>query len=597
MKKEMAKKKIEYSDYQKAIFDFVLRGQGNVVVEACAGSGKTTALLKCIDLLGDDLYILATAFNREIVNVLKRKTKDKSNVCAMTMHSIGLQMLNRNFHDAPLELDEFKYRAFVTANIRKLASIDTYKLGKRYFSYIDNICKYINFGRAYLLETVKDMNFIEDRYDIDTIADEKAVAIQAMNWGKKHLETIDYTDMIWLPNVLMCNPLGQRFDWIFADEVQDMNRAQRELLLKCRRINTRICAVGDSSQCIFSFNGGDPDSFDAFKSLPNTITLPLSITYRCADDIVSYAQQLVPTIEKNNDHRKGIIKENAELDEIHDGDMVLCRNNAPLMKIYNEFIREGKKCFIRGKDIGNNMKRIIKNTNQKQLSQDLKSDGVFPQLYSHLFDARDDLMMRSNLDEDTAMQSELMSNKLDTIKALETLSEGLTTADELIAKIADVFSDRKKNGIILSTIHKAKGLEADHVFIACRSLMPSHNAKKDWEIKQEQNLMYVAYTRAKNELAFLDESDFKDFQKDQGFARKHLHEIETRVNALLGKKPRYITSVSSAAYDIISKAKKINLPKPNNVSLSKKEVDKQTKETSLRGMFKPKLVKRKKRTL
>ena len=47
-----------------------------------------------------------------------------------------------------------------------------------------------------------------------------------------------------------------------------------------------------------------------------------------------------------------------------------------------------------------------------------------------------------------------------------------------------MFSDKKTNGISLSTIHKAKGLEANNVYIACRSLMPSKSATQPWEIVQ-----------------------------------------------------------------------------------------------------------------
>jgi superfamily I DNA/RNA helicase len=68
------------------------------------------------------------------------------------------------------------------------------------------------------------------------------------------------------------------------------------------------------------------------------------------------------------------------------------------------------------------------------------------------------------------------------IKALEILSDDINTADELIEKISNIFSDRKTGGISLSTVHKAKGLEANNVYIACKELMPSSKAKKDWEI-------------------------------------------------------------------------------------------------------------------
>lgn len=587
------KSKIEWSHYQTDIFNFVKNGQGNAVIEASAGSGKTSSLLKCLDFIDEDKRILLTAFNKDIVNVLAKKTKKLKNVTAMTMHGLGLQMLHSNFGKSKLELDEYKYKSFITSNLKELTSINTYELSKNdFYKYLTNIEKYIDFGRYYLAQTIKDLDFIGEMYDIDAVADEKSIAIQAMDWGKRNLDSIDYTDMVWLPNVLMCNPYGLKFDWIMTDEAQDLNRAQRELMLKCRKINTRMLIFGDEKQCIYSFGGSDPNSFEALKSLPNTVSLPLSISYRCADNIVEFAHQLVPTIEKNNDGRKGVIEEVSNIDEIKDGDMVLCRTNAPLMQIYNTFIKEGKKCFVRGKDIGNNLKQLVKSTKKDNLGKDLKTDGVFIRLYNRLFESRDNLMIHSNIDYETAMQSSIITNFLDMIRALEVLSDGLSTADELINRISEVFSDRKKNGISLSTIHKAKGLEADRVFIACKSLMPSKSAKKDWELNQEYNLMYVAYTRAKNMLGFLDETDFKNFYADSKQEKNRLKDIELKVDGILGKKPKYITSGISFSSEIVKRAKKIELPKSNTKTLNNSTKKIQTRPT-LTGLFNRKITSKK----
>lgn len=579
------KKEYEYSKYQLAIFDFVKNQQGNAIIEACAGSGKTFSLLKCLDFIAEDKRILLTAFNKDIVNELSNKTKDRTNVTTMTMHGLGLQMLHSNYKGKELALDEFKYRTFVSRNIKNLSTIDIHKLSRRdYIKYVDNICKYVDFGRYYLAQTIKDLDFIEDRYDIDVIEDEKAVALQVLDWGKRQLDTIDFTDMVWLPNVLMCNTYSLKYDWIFCDECQDLNRAQRELMLKCRKINTRVVCFGDSNQMLYSFAGGDPDSFDALKSLPNTISLPLSISYRCADNIVSYAKQLVSTIEENNDGRKGVVEDNADFSEVRDGDMVLCRNNAPLMKVYHTFIKEGKKCFVRGKDIGDNLKLMVRNTKQKLLNKDIGADGVFARLYGNLFDARDYLMIHSNLDKESAMHSSMVSNKLDTIKALETLSEGLTTSNELIDRISKVFSDKRKSGIELSTIHKAKGLEADRVFVVCKSLMPSKSAKKEWELRQEYNLMYVAYTRAKNSLGFLNEDDFKEFSPFSLNEKKKLAAIELKVNNVLKRKTKNISSDVEISTEIANCAKKIVLPKGNTKKLNYPAKKVQVKPT-LNGFF------------
>jgi len=563
----MARKKkeenYELSNYQLAIIDFIRNGQGNLVVEASAGSGKTYTLMKCVEEIPGDKNILLSAFNRDIATVLKRKAKDMFNVNVSTLHGLGLQMLQRNFPNEELILDEFKYKSYLNTNIKSLSSINTYSLSKRDFArYMSNIEAFINFGRCYLCETVKDLEFIEDRYDIATIADEKEVALDILEYGKKNLSQIDYTDMIWLPNVLYCKPLGMLYDWIILDEAQDLSVCQREIVLKCRKINTRMLFFGDSEQALYSFASSDPESFKRLKELPNTTSLPLSISYRCAKNIVDFAQKIVPTIEANNDGREGEIKYDVGLDEIQDGDMVLCRNNAPLMQVYVDFIKQGKKCFIRGKDIGLNLKNMVKRAGIEVLNKSLQEDGVFVRLYDTLFDMINEIVCKYNVTYSDAVESAAISNRLDMIKALEILSDDINTSAELIAKIDGIFSDRKKGGISLSTIHKAKGLEAENVYIACRHLMPSSRAKKDWEIRQEYNLMYVAYTRAKNILGFIDEKEFESFNKKTAETVGYLKKIENQVNYVLKKEKRKI-EINNAfiANDIIRHATKIEKPK------------------------------------
>ena len=558
-KKEAEKIEYPWSPYQRAIFDYIEHEHGHLVVEAAAGSGKSTTLIKCLDFIPNNDKILLTAFNTDIVNELKKKTSDRPNVEVRTLHGLGLLFIKKNIPQASAIPEPFKYDSFIKNNIKELTSINTYTLrGREYFRYLDNIKKFVDFGRYYLCQTVRDLDFIEERYGIDTIADEKEVALKVMEWGKNALETIDYTDMVWLPNVLYLKPLGLLFDFIMVDECQDMNKAERELVLKCFKMGTRMMSVGDSSQMLYAFSGGDPESFNALKSIPNTKCLPLSISYRCGKSIVDFAKKIVPTIEAADNAVDGQVVKNVPLDAVKDGDMILCRNNAPLVQIYNEFLKLGKKSFIRGKDIGNNLKAIVKSTKQDELNADCKADGVFVRLYDDLFVSRNKLMEKFGIDAETAMNSPQIQNKLDMINALEILAEGIKTSEEIIEKIDEIFPKRdKKDGISLSTIHKAKGLEANNVFIACDSLMPSKSAKKDWEIRQEYNLMYVAYTRAKHILGFIDEKDFEKFDTSNSNSIAILRRIEYQVNKVLGKTTKVIINEETAK-SIVQNAKKID---------------------------------------
>lgn len=556
----MAENNFTPSKYQQAIFDYIAHGNGHLVVEAAAGSGKTSTLVKSLDFIPTNKSVLLAAFNRDIVHELEKRTKGHDNVFVKTLHGLGLMILKKSFPHEALKTEEFKYTSYIRNNLDKISLINPYKLRKKGIGkYVDNIKKFVDFARFYLCKTIEDLDFIEERYGIDTIADEKEAALKVMEWGKRNLDTIDYTDMIWLPNALDLSVNELRFDFIMVDECQDMNKAERELVLKCFKDGTRMMSVGDANQMLYSFAGGDPNSFNALKSIPNTICLPLSISYRCAKNIVNFAKKLVPTIEYNEkDNREGAILANVSLDAIKDGDMILCRNNAPLIQVYSEFLKMGKRAYIKGKDIGRNLKKLVIDTKQTDLNANCRKDGVFARLYYDLFMARNSLMEKSSIDKATAMNSIQIQNKLDMIQALEILSNGITTADELVTKINGIFPKEETNdGISLSTIHKAKGLEANNVYIVCKSLMPSKSAEKDWEVRQEYNLMYVAYTRARNTLGFIDETDFGNFDSSSVNNMEHLKVIERNVSYALGKATS-LTVTNENARNIVNNAKKIS---------------------------------------
>jgi DNA helicase-2/ATP-dependent DNA helicase PcrA len=577
------------SKYQETIFDFIQHGVGNVVVEACAGSGKTSTLVKAISLIPEDKRILFCAFNKEIVKELQTKVGKRNNVDIKTIHSLGFSILMRNFKGIDVVPHNTKYREFIMNNISYLSKINTYALGrKKFLKYINNICSLIDYSRYNLFDTHKDIEKLIVRHDIDIIGDEIDVVIQALEWGKNNIDRVDYGDMVWLPNVLYLKTYGFDYDYIFVDEAQDLSAVQRELLMKCQRMGTRYAFFGDENQSIYNFAGADIESFRKLKNIPNTISLPLSISYRCAENIVKFAQNYVPTIESNGDGRKGEVVHHGKLEDILDGDMVLCRNNAPLVRLYTDFIKIGRKCFIRGKDIGVNLIHLLESVEEEELNVDLMKPGVFAKLYQSLFEMRNHEIIISGLDEMTVMNSSKLSNRLDMIHTLETLSEDINTKQELIDKIENIFSDKKKEGIALSTIHKAKGLEANNVYIACPTLMPSKSATQDWEKEQEHNLMYVAFTRAKNKLVFLDGSEF-DYLLEKTY--ENIESIERQVNFILGCNTNFKIASFKQALEIVEKSNKIeNIIKTNKTVLSSKA--KRNNEPKLSSLQNKRLIKR-----
>ncbi len=93
----------------------------------------------------------------------------------------------------------------------------------------------------------------------------------------------------------------------------------------------------------------------------------------------------------------------------------------------------------------------------------------------------------------------LTQSKVDTIIAI---ADGCEDVTDVTNKIASTFSDEVE-GVVFSSIHKAKGLEAKNIFLLKPDLLPHPMAKQPWELQQERNLQYVAYTRTLEKLSIV----------------------------------------------------------------------------------------------
>ena len=538
----MAKRKVKFdfvpSKYQEKFFDFIQHGVGNAVIEAKAGAGKTKTAISSIKLIPKDQKCLFIAFNKSIADELNERLKSRSNCIARTTHSLGFLMLRRNL-GPDIEVDEYKYRKYVKNNIGKITTASEFiRTRQQVEEYIDNITMLIDFSRFNLAQNEKEINAVAQKYSIPVSFDECAITQKCLEWGKEHTETIDYTDMIWLPVELSLAPIGLTYDWVYIDESQDLSICSTQLFLKCIKRGGRFVSIGDPDQSVNLFAGSSEDAFNFMKEYPNTTLFELPISYRCAKNIVNFANQLVPNMLARDEAPEGIIIRNCHIRDIKEGDMVLCRSKAPLVKLYVKLLRKNINCYIKGQDIGSNLIKELEKIDQEDLNTDLSTDGVFVRLWDKFFIERNKLMQTRGLDFDDATLSSYMMNKYDIINTLLILAEKYKTKTDLIKHIKEIFQEDSK-GVCLSTIHKAKGLEAENVYILCHSTMPSKLAVHDWEKLQEQNLMYVAYTRAKNLLGFVSEKEIKPsgISQEPMDIINELVYIERKVCEITGKQP------------------------------------------------------------
>lgn len=491
------------SRYQQRIYDFIERGAGNAVINAVAGSGKTTTLINLLERVPASSRVLFLAFNKSIVEELKIKTSRFSNVEVKTLHSLGCSALRQQL-SCIANINSSKYRQYLTEMLKLgvIKPTTELALGEK-GEYKDNILKLVTLARVNLCQSKGDILGLARKHGIRLCDNEISIVEQLIVWGRSEegMTTIDFTDMIYYP----CYDSSIRFpkyDLVLIDECQDLNAAQRTLFLKCIKDGGRFIAVGDPRQAIYGFAGADVESFNLLKNLPETVELPLSVCYRCDRKIIEKAQLEVPQIEWREGAPDGTVNEAASINDVQDGDMVLCRNSAPLARLCMRYLGLGVKAYIKGRDIGSNLISMLEKTKKVRIEDAMKSFSM------ELSKIKSYIQTTTGCSESEAMESEAYRSYQDKMDAILILGEGLKTVKQLSSRISAIFSDDTHRGICLSTIHKSKGLEADRVFIVCpECLLPKRCMNIEWMAEQEHNLVYVAYTRAKHYLGTI--VDFK----------------------------------------------------------------------------------------
>jgi len=480
---------MNHSNFQIDIYKNVKEEDNNLLVNAVAGSGKTTTIIECMKILPKNISKLSAAFNRSIVKELSERSPEE--VETGTMHSIGMKSVRSKLYKT--KVVEKKIQKIIYESVNKIRLQP-----EEVSSFIYRTNKMVDIVRLYnldvddyltLFEAGSDNGFLLENRDFEFI---KSVLEKS---NKIVTKEIDFIDMIYQP-VRLNFPI-KKYDVVFIDEVQDLSVIQQEFLMRTVKRGGKFIGVGDEYQAIYGFAGADFNSFQKLKQIPNTKELPLSICYRCDKSIVTFAQKIVPHIRFREDADNGVVR-NGEFDELKHGDMVLCRNNQPLVRACLDLMKEGKKAKIKGRDIANELIGSLKQAKHNNVI-------VAKHRLQHVVQKQYDLLKSYGVKRPEKTASYGRVNERVSILTEEILPT-VKTVNEGIKLINDIFDEKESsNRINLSSIHKAKGLENERVFVLKPELMPSKFAQTSNEKQQEKNLEYVCYTRAKKELIFLKE--------------------------------------------------------------------------------------------
>lgn len=473
------------SRYQSNIFDFIANGRGDAVVDAVPGSGKTTTCIEGSKHLRSS-RALFLAFNRHIAQELDRRL---GTMPAKTIHALGMSALRPL---GKLRVDQYKYSHLIQ-NYLKDKGINS----SDYESVRERIQSLLGLTQLTLTDAKDEAALLSlaHHFDLDT-ADWQFTARAIAPILKEGIAlastAIDFNDMVWLPHVLKLQP--RKVDWLFVDEAQDLNRAQLELVLKCRSNGGRMLFVGDKRQALYGFAGADSRSIQTIIDRTTAQILPLSICYRCPIKHVELAAEIYPGIESAPGAGAGTVEELHEDDLptlVREGDLILCRENAPLVEVCLKLIRSGIPARVRGRDVSKSLKSVL-----KQLQN--YPGYSFSHFLDYLDQYRHEQVSLKQQQNDSELAVAAIEDKVATLRAIYQFCRPTSSA-EMNQAIADLFSQERAS-VWLSTVHRAKGLEAERVFLLHPDKMPHPNAKKPWEVEQEMNAKYVALTRSKQDL-------------------------------------------------------------------------------------------------
>lgn len=465
----------------------------HLIVRARAGTGKTTTIVEGVDRAPESA-ILVCAYNKKIAEELTKRVTNPR-VSVKTLHAVGYAAVRR-FREritcdfSSTRADVLTDRVCPTAPdaIKRLVS-KLHTKGREVAPHAERA------GDLTALQIQFECEPSEQWQESYSSANIEELALAAMELAAnvKSGEAIDGSDMIFLP--VRNGWLTKQFDLVVVDEAQDMTTAQLEIAQGvCRG---RICVVGDDRQAIYGFRGADSGSLDRLKTELNAAELGLTTTYRCGRVIVELARTLVPDFAAGAENPEGEVQELAG-DQLtltaSAGNFILSRLNAPLVGIAMQLLRAGKRTRIAGRDIGAGLKALIRKLKATSVPNLLTKIGTWEAREVHRLEA---ILSASKNGKRATLEAKIEAVH-DQAEMLVSLTDSAKNVVEVEARIDALFVDDGLGDatvVTCSSVHRSKGLEADRVFVLADTLRSN--------TREEENICYVAYTRAKRTLVMV----------------------------------------------------------------------------------------------
>ena len=371
------------------------------------------------------------------------------------------------------------------------------------------------------------------RPNVAGLSVQKNIELQtAYEEAKAQANRLDWEDVLILAlGLLRAEPravahVRTQYRFFTVDEYQDISPLQHALLDEWMGDHDDLCVVGDPNQTIYSFTGATSAFLSGFSDrFDDATVVQLTRNYRSTQEIVAFANRLThgvsslhplesqnpkglaPLIRKSaNVADEAVSIANAIADKLAQGCeaqsvAVLYRVNSQSEPIENALTKFGIEYQVRGGE------RFFGRKDVQQAVQAIRVEAISNN-EKPVYQAVSDIL------RSLGWQSQEPNEKGAALEKWQALSALLQIVDEVpeavtLSDFAKELEERQRSqhepqrsAVTLATIHAAKGLEWDHVYLAGASegYIPISYAKSPTEIAEERRLLYVAVTRAGKEL-------------------------------------------------------------------------------------------------
>jgi len=459
------------TEEQEAILAKVRSSEANLVINALAGTGKTTTL-EMVQTTSKRQPVLYLAFNSKVAKEAEEKFQSTTTV--RTLNALGHRVWAQG---RSISLNKKKTPDLLREMIKEMPKDAASEVWDCFWQVVEGVgmAKALGYIPEGKYRNIKPLSTKEQLHAAleerpDELTSDLIDAVLGLSIQTAFEGYIDFNDQLYMPTLF--GGTFPRYPLVMGDEAQDFSPLNHVMLDKLGK--GRVIAVGDPWQSIYAFRGAKTRSMEELTDKFKAETFTLSLCFRCPKPIVEAARWRAPKLRWMKEEGKYEVLKDLNVSAIRDDSAIICRNNAPLFKLAMRLLQNGRSVSISGSDVGPKIIAIMRRLG----SEDMPMSGVVSAIEN---------WRNAKLDRESKTAEDIAECMKVFAGFGKTLGLAIDHAEHLFAQ---------RGTITLTTGHKAKGLEFDVVY----HLDP-------WLCKdddQDLNLRYVITTRARRELYEID---------------------------------------------------------------------------------------------